>query len=126
MLCLTKRYSSGIGFDAYSPLSVDLPFSANESYIVICDIDYGVAADRSFYKDGALDIVDCTDKLKVTYEDDGTVTVEAFEYVHIVELEGDGVFTDNYFSLLEGESKTVSFNSINGNNDFTVVAYTLV
>lgn len=125
-MAVEDTYSFECEVEAYSPLSVELPFVATDEQIVVCDVDYGAGADRSFYKDGALDIAECTDKIKVIHNDDGTVTVEANEYVHIVELEGDGVFTDNYFSLLAGESKTVSFSSIEGNNDFTVVAYTLV
>ena len=37
--------------------------------------------------------------------------VEAEEYVHAVALEGNAVFHDNYFSLLPGQRRTVSFAS---------------
>ena len=36
------------------------------------------------------------------------VLVSSFGYVHAVELEGEYIFDDNYFSLLPGESRVVT------------------
>ena len=53
-----------------------------------------------------------------------TVTLYAGAYVHAVELEGEAVFEDNYFSLLPGESRTVSYR-LTGTGPLTVQGYTL-
>lgn len=124
-MTVIETYSEDATIDAYSPTSFTLPFEASEESIVVCDVDYGEGSDRSFYKDGALNITECTEKLDIKQNADGSVTLTAKEYVHIVELEGDGVFTDNYFTLLKGESKTVNFVPIS-DGDYTVTAYTLV
>ena len=45
-------------------------------------------------------------KEKVTIN---SITVKADSYVHAVEIEGEYIFEDSYFSLLPGESKTISY-----------------
>ena len=37
------------------------------------------------------------------------ITIKANAYLQAVELEGDYTFSDNYFTMLEGEIKTVRF-----------------
>lgn len=57
-------------------------------------------------------------------EKNRTVTVTADSYVHAVELEADAVFTDNCFSLLPGETRTVGYRP-NSETPITCMAYTL-
>ena len=64
--------------------------------------------DRAFFKSGTLPIVP-TDAVKVIYQTENTITVTADKYVHAVELDGEFVFEDNYFSLLPNEQRTVKF-----------------
>jgi len=52
-----------------------------------------------------------------------TVTVRADSYIHAVELEGDAVFSDNCFSLMPGEVRTVSY-APNGKSSISAAAYT--
>ena len=42
-----------------------------------------------------------------------------------VELEGECIFSDNYFSLMAGEEKTVTWKQLGENDDFGIYAYTL-
>ena len=37
------------------------------------------------------------------------IKVKADKYARVVELYGEGTFSDNYFDLLPGEEKTVTF-----------------
>lgn len=48
-------------------------------------------------------------------------------YIHAVELEGEYIFEDNYFSLLPGEVRTVYFRPAENaqSNAFTVTGYTV-
>ena len=63
----------------------------------------------------------------VTEITDSSVTVTADAYVHAVELEGEFVFEDNYFSLLPGETRRVAFRKIKDAADSTlaVAGYTI-
>lgn len=105
-----------------------LPVSAiPKGAVLVCDVtENKTLVDRAFYKDGTLPIVP-TDVVKVVSQTENTVTVFAESYAHAVELEGEAVFTDNYFSLLPGEQKTValrkSFDSTSDN--IVVSAYTI-
>ncbi len=93
-----------------------------DALAVICDYSSKAYHDRSFRKDGALNIAKCDG---VTIEDigDNSVTLVADRYVHAVELCGDGVFDDNYFSMLPGEKKTVGIKHISG--DISICSFTL-
>ncbi len=66
----------------------------------------GDARDRAFYKEGTLPLVKAP--VEATIGKD-TVTLRASGYVHVVRLEGEAIFSDNWFSLLPGERKTVTF-----------------
>lgn len=99
----------------------------------ICDVSYEVQesnqkqtlTDRAFYKDGALEITEC--KQNCDYEiidkTDEYVIIRAKKYIHAVEVEGDTVLDDNYFSLVPGETRTVKFEKPCG--EVTVTGYTL-
>ena len=62
--------------------------------------------DRTFYKKGSLPLVPVA--VNWQFLDAAHVLVSSFGYVHAVELEGEYIFDDNYFSLLPGESRVVT------------------
>ena len=78
------------------------------------------------YKEGKLEMVKA-DGLHIVEQTKNSVTVEATDYVHAVALEGNGVFSDSYFSLLPGQRRTISFTLTQGEEaQITCVGYTLV
>lgn len=80
-----------------------------EEALFICNLTSdGKLVDRAFYKSGTLPMVPA-DCISVVSKTENSITVTADKYVHAVELEGEFVFEDNYFSLLPGESRTVMF-----------------
>lgn len=88
---------------------------------VVAEIENGC---RTFYKNGALEISPCEDRLEFTIGKDGSVKLRAKAYIHAVELEGEAVFEDNYFSMLAGEEREIKY-SIIGDDEITVTAYTV-
>ena len=94
--------------------------------VLICDALSGERQDRSFYKAGKL-LIRPTDALRVTARKEDSVTLIADGYVHAAELEGSFVFSDNYFSLLPGESRTITFRNaeVGFDADITVSGYTV-
>ena len=65
---------------------------------------------------------------KVHMERSGnSVTVWGEGYVHALELEGEYVFSDNYFSLLPGEKRTVTCRPTKDavGEEITVTGYTV-
>ena len=91
--------------------------------VLIADIKSGDARDRTFYKNGSLKIKPAAATLKVNKKE-RTVTVSSDEYIHAIELTADAIFSDNCFSLLPGEERTVSF-AKNSETDIKLTAYTL-
>ncbi len=97
-----------------------------QNAVLFCDISCEAFTDRAFYKNGALPIK-TTDAVIITEKTENSVTVTADSYVHAVEFEGEYIFSDNYFSLLPDEKKTVSFRKQTDNAEaFTVCGYTLI
>ena len=94
--------------------------------ILICDVRGNGIENRAFYKNGPLHIAP-TDSVCVISKTDDSITVTAGTYVHAVELEGEYVFEDNYFSLLPDEIRTVSFRKAYkaASDDLTITAYTI-
>lgn len=80
--------------------------------------------DRTFYKKGNLEICNCNDKIEILTKTDKCVKVKARTYIHSVELLGNAVFDENYFSLLPGEEREVTYTS-SSPCDIKVGAYTL-
>ncbi|MBE6791064.1 MAG: hypothetical protein E7535_07755 [Ruminococcaceae bacterium] len=104
-----------------------LPLSAlPEDAVLFCDINSGDLSDRAFYKNGSLPIKPA-DGIKIENITENTVTVSATEYIHAAELEGEYIFSDNFFSLYPGEKKTVtSRRAMNCTSDEIILhAYTL-
>lgn len=80
--------------------------------------------DRTSYKIGALKIVPCD--IEITKKTDDYIEVTANKYVHAVELEGEMIFDDNYFSLFPNEVHCVNYKKINcASNDISVHGYTV-
>ncbi|MBR3597448.1 MAG: hypothetical protein IKL47_10790 [Clostridia bacterium] len=98
-----------------------------EDAIVICDAYYKNGHDRSFYKDGTLPLVPCN-SLTVTEKTENSITVYSDKYTHAVELEGEFIFSDNYFSLLPGETRKIFFRPATDKkcDDISLTAYTIV
>jgi beta-mannosidase len=113
--------------EAYSVSHYDLPWAESEETLIVCDLTYDGGNDRCFHKKGTLPLTPCDERLTVVARTDASVTLRADSYVHAVELEGQFIFDDNYFSLMEGETRTVAFRPWNNpdGTDFTVKGYTL-
>ena len=79
-----------------------------------------------FYKEGALRLCP-TDAITVTARTENSITLTTDRYIHAVELEGEQIYEDNYFSLLPGESRTVSYTRAKDarSDEISVTAYTL-
>lgn len=104
-----------------------LPLDAiPENAALICDAYCGNEHSRAFYKNGALFINPC-DSVKVTAKTENSITIKADSYVHTVEIEGEYVFSDNFFSLLPGEERTVTFEKTVDakTSEITVEGYTI-
>ena len=87
-----------------------LPDIYKDHLAVVCDFKSENVFDRAFYKDGALNISECAG-LETVRKENGKITVKSSRYIHAVELEGETVFEDNYFSLLPGEERTISYDA---------------
>ena len=82
----------------------------DKNVIVVCDIEGNFEGTRAYYY-GDMPLEMPLKKANVTLEIDGDeIKVTTDNYARIVELYGDGVFSDNYFDLLPGETKTIRFN----------------
>ena len=60
-------------------------------------------------------------------EENKTITFNTDKYIHAVEVEGNLVLDDNYFSLLPNEERTVSYTPVEDDKalELSVQAYTL-
>ena len=115
-----KSYSSSI------VLEISEPLSSGET--LVCDLFTEGVRDRSFYRHGALEMESCEVMLSMDTEA-GTVSVLAGErYIHALVLSGDAVFSDNCFSLLPYESRTVRFRNAADSSDIEISAeaYTFI
>ena len=108
----------------YGAHEVHIDTKSGDNIIAVCDIVHNDGKDRCFCKRGALPI-HRDDALISVERADGKVRVRANGYVHAVELEGECRFSDNYFTMLEGEQITVDVDPIGEDCSFTVSAYTL-
>ena len=118
-----KKLYSGTAFIQKGTTLSAFSFEKDDDSIVIAETD----SDRAFYKDGALEIEKC-DVAYSLDEENGVVTFTSDKYVHAVEIEGNLVLEDNYFSLLPGQTRTVPFTVAEKGKalDLSVTAYTLV
>ena len=97
-------------------------FEKNDAGIIIAETEN----DRAFYKDGALNVEKCDVKFALD-EENKTITFTADSYIHAVEIEGNLILDDNYFSLLPNEERTVSYTKRDEDKalELSVQAYTL-
>ena len=97
-----------------------------ENEVMLAELNVDGKIYRTFYREGNLPIIPC-DEVKITKQTENTITLTAKKYLHAVELEGEYVFDDNYFSMLPGESKTLTFKKarLHQNDSITLTAYTL-
>ena len=95
-----------------------------ETDVVICDVGNETVSDRASYKQNNL-AIHKTETVKVLNKTQTHITVSADTYVHAVELEGEYLFEDNYFSLLPGETKTISIKSLGETSELSVIGYTI-
>ena len=97
-----------------------------EGAVLLCDIEGNGFSDRAFYRNKDLPIIPCKAPAILSRSED-SITLKADSYIHALELEGEYIFTDNYFSMLPGEEKTVQFRPAENaqTTDFTILAYTL-
>lgn len=94
--------------------------------MLVFDIESDFGKDRAFYHPGALNIHK-TEVSSDINEKAGTVTLSAESYVHAVTFSGNAIFEDNCFSLLPGETRTVSYRPLKDglDTDISVEAYTV-
>ena len=104
-----------------------LPLSAIPSEaVLICDAAFPHGQDRAFYKEGGLSIMPCPAP-QITAQTESSITLTATGYIHAVELEGEFIFEDNYFSMIPGETRTIQFRSAENaqTTNLTISSYTL-
>ena len=120
-----KDFAISVG--DYSAASVSLDWVTDPDLVPIIDVDFGAYTDRAFYNHGKPLLASCPEELEVVSFDEDSVTLKANSYLHVVELEGDCIFSEDYFSMMPGEEKTVSWKLLKGFDDdsFTINAYTL-
>ncbi len=126
--CHTKDkmdiYSGSVKLNGYGVNKVELPCPISE--LIICDVEFNGQTDRTFYKDGTLPLTSCND-FTITNQTANSVTIKANKYIHSIFIEGEYVCSDNYFIMLEGEEKTVTFEKsfMSDNKPIKVSAFTL-
>lgn len=111
---------------SYSADCIDLPWLPDDSQFIIGDIEYDGQADRCFYKKKNLELKNCDNLLEIE-KSENCVKIKADGYVHVVELDGDYIFSDNYFEMLPGETRTVMLELCEGAQSklVNVCGYTL-
>ena len=119
------EYKTSVGLDAYSGLSLDLSDRITDGTLAVVTVESEGNVYRSYYKTGKLEI-EQTDAFEIISKDETSVTVKANTYLQAVELEGDYTFSDNYFTMLPGEKKTVTFEKFSDKaNGVSIKSYTL-
>jgi len=97
-----------------------------ENEILIADLITDGKSYRTFYREDNLPLAP-SNGVTVTEQTDSSITLKADQYVHVVELEGEYIFGDNYFSMLPGETRKVTFKKSKMHNDaaITLTAYSV-
>lgn len=98
-----------------------------EGCVLICDATQDQNHDRTFYRSGTLPIIPCPQP-RILSKTDSAITLQADTYIHALELEGEFIFSDNYFSLLPGEIKTVSYRPsfLSDDKQLAINAYNII
>ena len=84
--------------------------------VLVCEIQYENGYDRSYWTAGLpQDVVYPKNELKVNIKNsgsEGTVTIKTRNWARVVNLDAEGVdFEDNFFDMLPGEKRTISWKS---------------
>ena len=120
-----KDFAISVG--EYASAAVSLDWATDPDLVPIIDVDLEGYTDRAFYNHGKPLLASCPEELTVVSFEEDSVTLKANSYLHVVELEGDCIFSEDYFSMMPGEEKTVTWKKLKGFEDdsFTINAYTL-
>lgn len=112
--------------ETYSCSHENTGIAAEDGVMYIAYVDFGDHVCTCSYMRGAL-YVRKSDDVTVVSRDAEHITVRANKYVHILELEGEYVFSDDYFSMRAGEERTITMSRARGaeSDALTVTAYTL-
>ncbi len=103
----TCFYKTSVSLSGYGSVRLELPFEEKTDF-AICDICFEGEIDRCFYKDGILPLKQI-DAIQIIAQTESFIKIRATDYIHAVYLEGDYIFTDNYFSMLLGEERTIFY-----------------
>jgi len=108
----SKEESFSVGKNT-TEIVLKLPISQlpklDKNVIIVCDIEGDFKPSRAYYY-GEMPLEMPLEKANVTIERIGNeIKVTSDKYARVVELYGNGSFSDNYFDLLPNEEKTVSF-----------------
>ena len=121
-----KVYNLSTKVNGYKAKKVALPFDFDKDYTIVCDIESDDIKDRCFYRYGNLPLVK-TDDVTVLNKTQNSITLKANSYVHVVTLNGEYIFSDNGFSMLPDEVKTITFEKTiySDQEKVSILAYTI-
>ncbi len=110
MTALTERTSVTVGARANVCLHIICPPEDGE--LLVCRLTCGEESATAFYKDGTLALKEAKENVDYTVtETESEITITASTYLQAAGIEFEdecALSSDNYFSLLPGESKTVT------------------
>jgi len=120
--CLYKEHITvGVG-ETYTAYSFE-----NNGSLFFAEINGENVFDRAFYKEGLLSV--CRKDVAYTVDEvNRTITFNAGDdYIHAVEIEGNLILSNNYFQLMPGENKIVTYKKVYEDKpiDIIVSAYGL-
>jgi beta-mannosidase len=120
------RLDTEVFVDPYSAQCIDVSgLNTGDNVLLVCDVICADSFYRSYYKSGKLEIVK-DDSFEIVSMTNHSVTIRANKYLQVVELSGDYIFSDNYFTMLDGEEITVTFEKFSAKaDDVKVTTYTL-
>lgn len=119
-----QNICANISDDVYSIKCSVIP---DDAVAVIADVYIDKKlCDRTFYKEGSLNIYPSDADIKINTINDNTLEIVSDKYIHALEIEGNAVFDDNCFILLPGEKKTINVSFADTDKNITLTAYTLL
>ena len=122
----TETIVKTVGLGAYSVAAIDLADKIGAHTLIVADTECDGNVYRSYFKKGKLEI-QRQDAFTVLAKSENEITIRADAYIQALELEGDYNFSDNYFTMLRGEIKTVSYEKFSDKAcGITVKSYTLL
>lgn len=101
---------------------VELDAALQKDEILIAELKCGEEVLRTWYKEG-LPVLAKTDAIRYKVTEAG-IEVWADTYVHAVEVDCGGYLSDNYFSLLPGEKRVLSYEPAEEGEQVSVQGYT--